>query len=534
MTAPLDLLLLNGVVHARPGDAPHQAIGVRDRRVVAIGSNLRLREAAGSTTRVVDLGGRAVLLGFVDSHVHFLSWCLGLRRVQLEGVARLDQALAAVAEAVGRAPDGAWIEGWGWNKNLWGGFPSRADLDRVAPRHPVALTSKDGHALWVNSLALRAAGIDAHTLDPDGGRIVRDERGVPSGVLLERAQERVRSVVPQPSVDVCIAALREGLPAALARGLTGICELGAPEVQHDTLVAAYRAIQQGGELPLRVSLGIPHDLFGHAAILGIWSGFGSARLRIGPLKIFTDGALGPQTAAMLEPYEGSDDRGIPTIERASLEQALQHARRSGIGVALHAIGDAAIRGALDALEATARSVAAPPGTPPPRIEHAQLVHPDDVPRFAQLGVIASMQPIHATSDMEMADRHWGRRARHAYAWRSLIDAGATLAFGTDAPVERIEPLHSLYAAVTRQRENGEPSGGWYPEQCLTLAEAVRAYTHGSAIAGGFERDQGELTPGMLADFVVLADDVFSAPPETLLRTRVEITAIGGEIAFERS
>ncbi len=534
VAAPFDLLLLDGRVYARPEAPPYQALGVRAGRVAALGASEALRAQMGPGTKVVPLAGRAVLPGFVDAHVHLLWWALGLERVQLDGLGRLDDALAAVAAQVSRTRPGAWVQGQGWNKNLWGGFPTRQDLDRVAPAQPVALWSKDGHALWANSEALRRAGIDASTPDPPGGQLLRDARGEPTGVLLEDAKALLERVIEPPDAAACEAALRRGLPLALGMGLTGAHDLGCPGVPHPTLMAAYQALERAGALPLRVTLGIPLTRLPQAVEVGLRSGFGSPTLRIGPVKIFTDGALGPQTAWLLEPYEGSASRGIPTIEREALVEAVRLAEENGLGVAMHAIGDQAVRLALDAVEVARASVTPAPGTPPARIEHAQLVDPADVPRFAQLGVVASMQPIHATSDMLIAERHWGpRRAGHAYAWRSLLDAGTPLAFGTDAPVERLEPLLSLFAAVTRQRESGEPPGGWHPEQRLTLAEAVRAYTHGSAIAAGLERELGDLAVGKRADFVVLDRDVLAAEAATLLETGVDLVGVEGRIVFQR-
>jgi predicted amidohydrolase YtcJ len=528
-SGPLDLLLVNGTIHARHGAAPQPALGVRAGRVVALGGVEELASLRGPATEVIDLSGRTVIPGFVDAHVHFLWWCLGQERVQLDGLPRLDDALAAVAAEVARIAPGRWIEGQGWNKNLWGiDFPDRWALDRVAPAHPVALHSKDGHALWANGEALRRAAITADTPDPPGGRLLRDGRGEPTGILLENAQELLERVIEPPGVEACVEALRRGFPAALAMGLTGLHDLGAG-VPHATRVQAYRALEREGALPLRVALGVPLELLPSAADLGLWSGLGSERLWIGPVKIFTDGALGPQTAWMLEPYRGSDDRGIPTIEPERLTGALRRAAAAGLGVAMHAIGDAAVRFALDAVGEERRAQAPLTGTPPTRIEHAQHVDPADVPRFAQLGVVASMQPIHATSDMEIADRHLGQRARYGYAWRALLDAGATLAFGTDAPVEPLDPLRSLHAAVTRQRADGTPAGGWHPDQRLTLDEAVRAYTLGSAIAAGVERNLGDLQVGKRADLVVLSRDVFREPAEALLETRADLTLVAGEV-----
>jgi predicted amidohydrolase YtcJ len=320
----------------------------------------------------------------------------------------------------------------------------------------------------------------------------------------------------------------EALPLAAAAGLTGIHNL-----EDKTSLKAFQALEACGELTLRVYHGVARSELGQARELGLRTGAGSDWVRIGPLKLFSDGALGSHTAHMLEPYEGRQDgyRGVPTLETDELAEAMRLAADAELDLAVHAIGDAAVRSVLDAYERTrlaypslARRML--------RIEHAQLVHPDDVPRFAQLGAIASMQPIHATSDWRAADAHWGARSRHGYAWRDLLLAGAELAFGTDAPVEPIEPLTSLYAAITRQDARDEPADGWYAHQRLSLEEAVRAYTAGSAAAERASERRGRLAAGKDADLVVLAPDPFPLDPSALRETRVALTVVNGQITFE--
>jgi predicted amidohydrolase YtcJ len=523
-----DLLLVNGRVHTMDPAAPFApAVAIRGNRILAVGTTERLETMAGAGARVIDLRGRVVLPGFVDAHVHFLNYARALQQVSLDGLTAVEPAVALVAERLRRVQPGDWLEGRGWNRNLWpnAAFPTRATLDAVAPDTPVALQSKDGHALWVNTAALSAAGVSAATPDPNGGQILRDERGEPTGVLLENAQALVMQAVPRPSRQRLLSNLFGAVSLAQRLGVSGIHDLEGADA-----LWCFQQLELEGKLGLRVSMGIPREHLASAEQLGLRTGLGGERLRIGLVKLFADGALGSRTAFMLAPYEGEPEyRGLPTIEPSELEEDIARARQAGLGVAVHAIGDAAVRATLDAMERV--QVRLPPDGQIMRIEHAQCVDPDDVPRFASLGVVASMQPIHATSDMQMADAHWGRRAANAYAWRTLADAGAQLAFGTDAPVEELDPLKSLYAAVTRRRGDGTPPEGWYPEQKLSLVEAVRAYTLGSAAAAGMADLHGSISPGKAADLNVLSLDVFKLPAEALLETRVDMAVFDGRVIF---
>lgn len=524
----MDLLLTNGRVYTMDPAVPFaQAVAIRGNRVVAVGTARRLQEAYGAGSRVVDLGGRAAMPGFIDAHVHFLEYALSLHQVRLEDARSEEDAARRVAERARRQPAGEWVVGRGWNKNLWpgGAFPSRHSLDRLAPGVPIALYSKDGHALWASSAALERAGISGQTPEPSGGRILRDEHGEPSGVLLENAQALVSRAIPPLERRHLPRILGPALARAQRLGLTGIHDFEGPDA-----LWAFQHLEAQAKLGLRVFMGLTRDGLAAAEALGLRTGFGGDRLRVGLVKLFSDGALGSQTAAMLDDYEGrAGYRGVASLSSEELVEALARARRAGLGVAIHAIGDAANRMALDAVEQVDRAL--PRDGQIVRIEHAQCVHPEDVPRFARLGAIASVQPVHATSDMELADRHWGARAAYAYAWRSLLEAGVHLAFGTDAPVEGLDPLPNLYAAVTRQRPDGSPPGGWHPEQRLSLAEAARAYTLGSAAAAGLAAHQGSVSPGKLADIVVLSQDIFALPVEALLETRVELTIFDGEVVY---
>ena len=531
-----DLLLFNGNVYTMDANHPlAQAVAVTGNRILAVGAGADLRLLLHPGGQAIDLGGRTVIPGLIDAHVHFGGYSIAgyQGEVDLDNVPTKAEALARVAAAIRTAPPGQWIRGSGWNKNIWtgGAFPTAADLDAVAPDHPVALEDKSHHATWANHRALELAGITAATQDPPGGEIVRDGSGQPIGILLENAAELVFQAAPEPDVDTMVHALRQGITKAHRLGLTGFHEPGNP-----TVLAALQVLRARGELGLRVLAHIPADGLDAAVKVGLRSGLGDEYLRIGGVKAFADGALGPQTAYMLAPYEGqADDTGIPTLTTQGLCDLVRRAHAAGLSVAVHAIGDAANRAVLDAIEKT-------PTTPstlrsptlPDRIEHVQLLHPDDVPRVAYLGIIASMQPIHATSDMDMAEHHWGRRCELAYAWRSLLEKGARLAFGSDCPVETLDPLAGIHAAVTRRRADGSPGPeGWIPAQRLTVAEAVHAYTLGAAHAAGEAHLKGSLTPGKLADLVVLSRDIFRVEPMQILDTNVEMTVFDGRIVYRQ-
>jgi predicted amidohydrolase YtcJ len=526
-----DLLLRGGTLYTQDRRQPRAgALAIAGGRIVATAAGAdELDDLVGPSTRVIDARGGAVVPGFVDAHVHFGHWALAQQQVDLDAAPTLQDGLALLRAAALELKQDAWLQGRGWDRNRWGRLPNRAELDVAVGGRGAALSSHDGHSLWLSSSALRAAGIGRDTPDPSGGVIDRDAAGEPTGVLFENAQDLVRAHIPEPSDAEMAQALRAGLRRAAAAGITGIHNLEDARTRR-----AFAALEAAGELTLRVYHGVSRGELHQARERGLTTGAGSDWLRVGPVKLFADGALGSRTAWLLEPYLGHGDngyRGVATMPEDELEAAMRLAADAGLDVAVHAIGDAAVRGVLDAFERT-RAAYPALGQRLLRIEHAQLVHPDDVPRFACLGAIASMQPIHAIADWRVADQYWGDRARNGYAWRSLRQAGARLAFGTDAPVESIEPLKSLYAAVARLDQDREPSGGWYADECLNLAEAVHAYTAGSAAAERAQGRRGMLAAGMDADLVVLSPDPFERPAEALLETRVALTLVGGRISFE--
>ena len=513
------LLFHGGRVHVGDGrSAP--ALLAREGRVVALGAPEELRRLA-PDAEAIDLGGGLMVPGLTDAHVHFMWWSIQMTQLDLRDEGSVDGALARIAERVRGLPEGTWLEGGRFDKNRWGRWPTAAELDRVTAGHPAALRSRDGHARWLNSAALRIAGIGSDTPDPEGGALARDAAGAPTGILKENANRFADAVVPPPTADECLAAIRRGQDEAWRRGLTGIEDL-----EQEGALAAFTRLDERSELGLRVSMGIPYASLGHVLALGRRTGLGGEWLRTGHLKIFTDGALGSQTAALEEPYEGTDDRGILTIAPDTLRSDVTRAAAGGIAVAIHAIGNRAVRAALDAIEPTRAQA---PGLRQ-KIEHLQLLRAQDVGRFAALGVVASMQPIHATSDRDLADRYWGpRRTARAYPWRTLLASGTRLAFGSDAPVEPIDPLAGIYAAVSRRRPGDRTA--WHPTQRLTFAEALAAYAAGPAWALGRERELGTLAPGMRADATILDRDALALHEEDLLDVRIAGTVTGGVIRF---
>jgi predicted amidohydrolase YtcJ len=525
-----DRLLINGNVHTLSPGKPHATvIAIRDGRIVAVGDD-DLRDLASQNTPIDDLHGAMVLPGLTDAHIHWQGTALALRQIDLADVPTKEQAIWRVGEVSGKVAPGDWVIGRGWSQSMWpnGAFPNASDLDASSPHNPVYLTARSGHAAWVNSAALRVAGIGPGTPDPEGGKIQRDSAGKATGILLEGpAMSLVADLIPPPSSSEVADLMERAQALAWKAGLTGIHDFDDPDA-----FEAMQFLHEQGRLGLRVVKNINKPFIADAIRLRLRWGFGDDWLRLGGLKIFADGALGPRTALMIEPYDGEpDNRGITVTDKEEMYELVNAASRAGFPSTIHAIGDLAVHDVLD-VYASVREEEAELGIHPEarrhRIEHVQLIHPDDVHRLAELDVIASMQPIHATSDYQMADRYWGARARWGYNLRAQADAGAYLALGSDAPVEPFEPLKGLHAAVTRRRANGLPGPkGWYPEASLSLDEAIRGYTQGPAYAAGMENRLGMIAPGYLADLVVFDQDLYAIAPDDLLSVRVVGTMAGG-------
>ncbi|HEY4027006.1 MAG TPA: amidohydrolase [Candidatus Dormibacteraeota bacterium] len=490
---------MSGAARLFAGCDPEVASGP-DGRIVAVGPGAR--RTAGPTAEVVQLAGRT-LPGLTDAHIHLGSLAGMKIEVDLGNARSLAGALAAVRRHAAAHPEGAWVVGRGWDSDVWpdARMPDRRSLDEAVAGRPAFLVRKDAHSAWASSAALAAAGIQSGTPDPPGGVIDRDDTGEPTGIVRENAVRTIERCVPRPPEERLDAAMAATLRDLARLGLTSVHSMDRP-----TVFASLSRLHARRPLPVRVTWMLPAPRLEHAERLGLRGGTGDDHLRIWGVKAFLDGSLGSRTAEML------DGSGVPVLPQAELVDLARRCVAAGFSLCLHAIGDAAVRRALDALEPMAR--ASPRWRP--RIEHAQCVDPADLPRFRRAGVVASMQPVHAVADRELADRVWGERARHGYAWRALHDAGAVLAFGSDAPVESADPLLGMDAATSWRRR-----AGWHPSLAVTPAQALRAYTAGAAYAAGMEDRLGRLRPGLLCDLTIVREG------------RVEATVVGGRVTWRR-
>lgn len=532
-----DLILSNGRFHTvDPQQPTATAVAIGGGTFVAVGSEEDVQPLRGPHTEVVDLNGRFATPGLVDAHVHFQGFALNLQRVDLTHTTSLDDALTRIQQKLNteyRTPNTEqWLQGRGWTQDAWPNrqFPTAAALDAVTGRRPALLRDKSGHAAWVNLAALRIAGIDAQTADPPGGQIQRDENGRATGILFEEAIDLVAQHIPRATAADVAHAMRAAQQYCWRVGLTGVHDFDGR-----TCFQALQMLHRSGELGLRVLKNIPVYRLQHAIGVGLRSGFGDDWLRIGGVKIFADGALGPRTAALIDPYENEPhNRGITVTDKEEMMEKAAAAAAHGLAVTVHAIGDRANHDILDVYAAlnTENGKRKTENELRHRIEHVQLLHPTDLHRLAELDVIASMQPIHATSDMEMADRYWGDRARYSYAWRTVLDSGATLVFGSDAPVEPIDPIRGIHAAITRRRPDGTPGpDGWRPEQKLTLAETIHAFTQAAAFTAGQETLQGSIAPGKLADLTIFDQDLFALDPHDVQHATVAATIVAGQFKY---
>ena len=528
----VEAVYFNGKVHTMdPARPVVEAISAGGGRIIETGSSRELLAGLGPGARTIDLGGRAVIPGLTDAHAHFLGFARLATRLDLVGTASLDEILEKVSAKLPSVRKGEWILGRGWDQNDWpeARYPERPALDRIAPDNPVYLVRICGHAAYVNSAALRLAGISRLTPDPAGGKILRDASGEPTGILLDNAVNLVSKSIPPLARDekkkLMVAAARK----CLAAGLVGVHEMGIDAED----VSVYEELYAAGELPFRITGYLSSDDAGVAPFLdaGPRAGRGDELFRIVGAKFYADGSLGARSASLIDDYEDDPgNRGILMQSPDSLYRLILPWREKGFQTAVHAIGDAAVREVLDVYERLGAAHPAPDARP--RIEHSQVVAVDDVARFAKLGVVPSMQFIHCTSDMPWVEERLGAgRAAGAYAWRSLVAAGSRIPGGSDFPVESINPFLGIHAAVTRQDLAGEPRGGWRGDQRLTIEEAVGAFTRDAAYAVHAEDVAGSLAPGKLADFIILSDDIFSVNPGKIPLIRVLATVLGGEIVY---
>ncbi len=531
---PADLVVTAGRIYTADGARPVvQALAVRGGRIVFAGSAAEAAALTGSATRTLDFPGRTIIPGMVDAHAHLLGLGIALRSVDLTGTRSYEDVVRRVAERARTARPGEWIVGRGWNQNEWADtrFPTHEALSAAVPDHPVYLTRVDGHAALVNARAMQAAGITSATRDPAGGRLERDARGAPTGVFVDRAMGLVGRVMPPASREQ----LRDAVLAAIAEanrwGLTGIHDAGVGAAT----IEVYEALAREGHYDLRNYVMVASDSVTLARSFqrGPQAALHDGRLWLRAIKISADGALGSRGAALLEDYSDEPgNRGLDLVPPAFIESVAERALRGGFQLNVHAIGDRANRTVLDAFAQALRAV--PTADHRFRVEHAQVVHRQDIPRFAALGVIPSMQGSHQTSDAAMAMNRIGyTRALGAYAWRQFLNSGVIVPNGSDFPVEAVNPLISFHSSVTRQDANGWPAGGWLPEERMTRDEALLSMTLWPAVASFMEHETGSLTPGKVADLVVLDQDIMTCAAERILETRVLTTMLGGRVVYER-
>jgi predicted amidohydrolase YtcJ len=527
-----DLILTNGRVYTvDPNRHWAEAVACLDGRIVAVGSDSAIRPLANLGTKVIDCGGRLVLPGLTDAHTHFLAFAVRRRQVSLFGLTDLAAVRERLAMVVARANPGEWINGWGWDSNQWAVEPTAALLDEIAPLNPVVLARMDMHTWWVNSLVLAIAGVTAETPDPPESHIHRDATGQPTGLFSEwNAIDLIQQYIPKPDEATLASWLADAVSEANRLGLTGIHDQRVEREGRESL-RLFQALRRDGRLSLRVHANIAADYLPEATQLGLKSGFGDDNLWLGHIKAFADGTMGSATANMLEPFEHQpDNRGIVVTSSEEMWRLIVSSSQAGFPISVHAIGDRAVREVLDVMSEWAVTRAATSRLPmPQRVEHVQLIHPDDLGRLAEHGIVASVQPVHLQTDWPTADRVWGNRARYAYAFRSLLDRGTLLAFGSDAPVAPLNPMPGIYAAVARQDGFGLPQGGWYPEERLTIAEAIEGYTLGPARLSGKADRLGSITPGKYADLVVLSQNLFAIDPEAIPDTTAWLTVFGGRV-----
>lgn len=521
------MLFFGGRIYTMEGRLPIcDAMIVRDGRVAWLGTVRDLTAVPSDRYDLVDLNGQTIFPGFIDSHTHVVFWALSRTQIDLDGATSYEDALARIKRHLKAHParKKAWIMGKGWKKEQWKSlrWPHKRDLDRLIPDQPATIYSKDEHLLWANTRALEIAGITRETPDPAGGEIMRDANGEPIGILKDNAYKVVLEKYVAPSLREVKPIVEAGFAEMYRQGCVGVSSF-------DSLngFELLQALDAGRQLPIKVTYYLPVAMLEEAIKLKLRSGFGSSRLTIGGVKIFSDGALGSQTALMLKPFKGSKTNcGIEVTSPAELRRTIAMATKAGLACAIHAIGDRANRNVLDAYEAVGKHVSRRHRH---RIEHCQILNKVDLPRFKKLGVVASVQPSHAAADIDIMKRYLGERQKDSYRMRSLLRQGVTQCFGSDAPIEELHPLHGIYAAVT-----GKAVGGtrrYSRSETVSVEQAVRGFTIAGAQAVGEDDRRGSLAVGKCADFVVLDHDLMRCRKEQILDTKVVATYIDGELKY---
>jgi len=528
-----DLLLTNAHVMTMDRTRPNaEAIAIKGDRITWTGTTAEARRRFAGTSQIIDLHGATVLPGLIDAHVHLLSLGQSLLRLNLKDVTDANEAVALVRQRAANAAAGEWIVGWGWDEGKWAAhYPDNQALSEASPDNPVFLVGLHSFASWTNKKALEISGINRETKDPENGRIVRDEKsGEPTGILLNRAQELVEKQIPPLSLDQAEKAIELAARECIRNGLTSVHDARVSPL----MLKAFGELIQQGRMPLRIYAILDGA---DSALVKDWLARGPEidpqhRLTIRSFKLFADGALGSRGAALLAPYsDAPQTKGVITTSEAAIYELTRQSLEKGFQVCTHAIGDAANRFTLDAY---ARALKDSPRSRDARlrIEHAQVLATADIPRFARLGVIPSMQPTHCTSDMGWAEKRVGpERIKGAYAWRSLLSTGVHLPLSSDFPGETLNPFYGIYAALTREDPNGNPPSGWYPAQRLTLTEALRGYTVEAAYSEFEERAKGSIENGKLADLTVIQQDISRLQPKAILSIRVSKTIIGGKVVY---
>ena len=528
-----DLVLLNAHVVTIYDQQPSaEAIAIEGDRIVWVGSTNEAKRLYPKPARTMDLHGRTVLPGLIDAHTHLINLGESLVRLNLKDIPTEKGIIERVKQRVASTAPGEWILGWGWDEGKWASnYPTNQALSEATPSNPVFLVGLHTFAAWANQRALEMAGITKNTKDPENGRIVRDETtGEPTGILLNRAQDLVAKHIPPMTLAQAKRAMQLAARECVRNGLTSVHEAKVTPL----MVQAFLEMVREGKMPLRVYAMLDGA---DTNLVDEWLKRSPAidphhQFTIRAFKLFADGALGSRGAALLEPYSDAPTKGVMTTPESEVHSLTRRALESGFQVCTHAIGDAANRAVLNAYEQAEQEV---PEAHDPRlrIEHAQVLAPEDIPRLAELGVIASMQPTHCTSDMPWAEKRLGpERVKYAYAWRSVKDSGAHLPLSSDFPGETLNPFYGIYAAITRRDPGGNPSDGWHPEQKLTLEEALRGYTLEAAYAEFAEKDKGSIENGKLADLTVISEDITKIPPRQILSIRVLKTFVGGKAVYD--
>ena len=534
-----DLILFNGDIRTQDPDRPRaRAMAVLAGRIAALGDDNEIKALARPGVEAIDLEGALVLPGLTDSHIHFHDWALNRLLLPLGRARTKAEFLEMIASGAGRTEEGGWVAGRGFDEAEWpeASFPDLAELDRAAQGRPALLYRRDMHLCLANTAAMELAGVGPDTPEPREGQIDRDQWGRPAGVFREQAMDLITRVVPPPTEDQAVEAMAEALPVLAALGLTGIQDQRIWKgYDGQSSFRSWQRLHREGRLSLRCWMNLAGEHLDEAITLGLRTGMGDDFLRVGHLKYFTDGSMGSTTAWVLEPFT-SGGTGITVCSMEELAADLKKAEANGLATAVHAIGDRAVRTLVGIHEDLARfrreeARTTPPPWAPHRIEHVQMIRPEDIKRLAGLGVFASVQPLHITDDITIHDRNLGPLAKHVYPFRSMLAAGVPLASGSDCPVSDPNPLWGIHAAVTRRRRGGSPEQGWYPDQRLTVEQTVASYTLGPARVSGREAELGSLAPGKLGDAVVLDRDIFAIDPQEIHQAKPLLTVVGGRVVY---